>query len=176
MFSSDSEDDFEVVDVMKDDVVEEEVIALDGDDSGGTVGEKVNEKEKCNFVRYESQNNSHNGWTKKHKRKCTKKAWKRQRPNHKNRILYAEKKRMLRQSFDALQRKMNVLAKVLELKVNKSIEKYTLDVNNAFQTYLSLSCSVHRKKVRSECECIGHRHDGKKGCNFHEIFSAIHEN
>ena len=62
-----------------------------------------------------------------------------------------EKKRMLRQSFDTLQEKVNRLAKVLELKVNKCIKKYTLDVDDALtdECHLKLtflgtkSCKLH---------------------------------
>ena len=173
LFSSDSEDeDFEIVDRLEDDVVEAEAVVVEKTDGDDESGEKVSKIEKCNFVRNDFHANC-NKYKKKRSRKRTKKAWKRRRPQRKQRILYAEKKRMLRQSFDALQEKMNRLAKALELKVNKCIKRYTLDVDDALRTYLSFSLIDNRTKLKNERAFDGCREVSHKSCNFHRVFSAI---
>ena len=175
LFSSDSEDEVEAVKDDEKDVVEAEAViiadGIDGDD--GAAKEKVVKNEMCNFVRYELNSKHDNVYTKNQKRKRTRKTSKRKRPCRKKMTMYVEKKRKLRESFNELQCKMDKLAKVLEFKVNKNIEKFSLDVDRTLKTYLSLSLPHHVNRSEIDRERKSNWCEHHENFNFHQIYSTM---
>ena len=173
LFSSDSEDEEREADA-KDDVMKAEVVVItDGKDDDTAVKKGKVKSEKCNFVRYETHGEHNNVHTKKCRRRRTRKVMKRKQQNREKRNVCFEKRRKLRESFNDLQCKIDKLAKLLELKVNNDINKFSIDVDKTLKTYLSLRLSNQRNRLESERErvCDCHHHHGR--CVFHKNYLAM---
>ena len=92
LFSSDSEEEYEVVKASEVDVVKAEVVKEKEIGDKVCDNKKVSKIEKCNFVRNEFYDTVHGKRKKNRNKKRTRKSWRKKSPQHKHRIKYAEKK------------------------------------------------------------------------------------